>query len=135
MYNQFDIAYEVYATLKLVMDLSYGLFFPPSVENLSSLRPYQLPKTTSYVFLYAIDPAQLSEAEARYNKFITDKVTKKPDYKIKVSGQIKETDDASTFAQGQYQLPSERNSAGSDESFEAGSDDSGQNMMEMTLSD
>ena len=116
------------------MDLSYGLFFPPSVEYLSSLRPYHIPKATTYTFLYAIDPVQLTEAEQHYNKFITDKVTK-PDFKIKVKGHIKETDDATNFPQGQFQLAGERYSAASEDSYEDVSDESGQNMMEMTLSD
>ena len=116
------------------MDLSYGLFFSPSVEYLSSLRPYNVPKRTSYVFLYAIDPAQLTEAEQRYAKFMNDKVSR-PDFKIKVTGQIKESDEVSTYIQGPFRLPGDRESGGSEESYEDASEESGQNMMEMTLSD
>ena len=116
------------------MDLSYGLFFSPSVEYLSSLRPYNLPKKTAYVFLYAIDPVELTEAEQRFNKFMSDKVAK-PDIKVKIIGQIKESDEVNTYIQGPYRIQGERYSADSDETYEDASEESGQNMMEMTLSD
>ena len=114
------------------MDLSYGLFFSPSVEYLSSLRPYNLPKKTSYVFLYAIDPTEITEAELRFNKFMNDQVSK-PDFKIKITGQMKEPDETNTYIQGPFRP--DRSSADSEETYEDASEESGQNMMEMTLSD
>lgn len=117
------------------MDLSYGLFSPPSVEYLSSLRPYQPQKNKSYVFLYAIDPAQLSEAESAHKKWVDNKVFMS-ETKIKIVGRLnKEAEDATT-SHGNYPPPSDRdNSLPSDDSYEDASDDSGQNMVEMTLSD